>query len=124
VRLVIGDRVVAKALVKAIWTDDEQLSALIDRSVAHYTGQAELADNVRLGLEALRTGDETAATNHLGRAVSIATRSGNVDTLALLERVAVIEDARSGKVRLRDRVDPADEMLLETRSERTVPARA
>jgi hypothetical protein len=124
VRLVVGDRVVAKALVKAIWTDDEQLSALMDRSVAHYTGQAELADNVRLGLEALRAGDESAATNHLGRAVRIAMRSGNVDTLALLEQVAVIEDERDGKVRLRDRVDPADEMLLETRSERTVPARA
>src|SRR5262249_22494405 len=114
--------VVSKALVKAIWTDDEQLSAPIDRSVAHFTGQAELADDIRLGLEALRAGEESVATKRIGNAVRIATRSGNAETLALLERLAII-DARNGRVRLRDKIDRADEMLLETRSERTVPAR-
>jgi hypothetical protein len=123
VGLVVGDRVVSKALVKAIWTDDVQLSTPIDRSVAHFSGQAELADNIRLGLEALRRGEESVATKRIGDAVKIAARSGNAETLALLERVAVIDDARNGKVRPREKVDRADEMLLDTRSERTVPAR-
>src|SRR5271165_6432087 len=34
---------VAEARILAVWTDDDTKSAKIDRTVAHYTGQAELA---------------------------------------------------------------------------------
>ena len=38
--------------VLAAWTDDDSQSAVIDPSVAHYTGQAELASAIRDGLKA------------------------------------------------------------------------
>jgi hypothetical protein len=40
--------------------------------------------------------------------------------LRLLEQVVEVEDAGSGTVRLRERVDQADEMALDTRSTRSV----
>ena len=45
--------------------------------VAHYTGQAELAQVIQEGLEARKQGDEETATAKLGRAVALAEQSGN-----------------------------------------------
>jgi hypothetical protein len=40
--VVVNDQVVAKALVKATWSQDANLTTRIDPAVAHYTGQANL----------------------------------------------------------------------------------
>ncbi len=120
VSLVEGDTVLGQGLVKAIWTDDQALSTRINREVAHYTGQAELADAIQDGLEARKAGDEATATMKLGRAVALAAASGNDGTMKLLEGVVEVEDPATGTVRLKREVAAADEMALDTRSTKTV----
>ncbi len=120
VSLIEGDQVLSEGRVLAVWTEDERLSTRINREVAHYTGQAELAESIQEGLEARSAGDEATATFKLGRAVALAQASGNEASLKLLEAVVDIDDAASGTVRLRQDVDDADEMALDTRSTRTV----
>jgi von Willebrand factor type A C-terminal domain len=109
--------------VRAVWTDDDALSTRINRQVAHYTGQQELADAIDVGLEARRSGDDDTAVVKLGRAVQIAAESGNAEMASLLASVVDVEDAATGRVRLRSRVEAADEMMLETRSTRTTRVR-
>lgn len=118
-----SSEVLGQGLVKAIWTDDTGLSTRISRQVAHFTGQAELAEAIQEGLAARRAGDERTATARLGRAVALAAESGNDGTARLLERVVDVVDAPSGTVRLRGSVDKADEMTLDTRSTKTVRVR-
>jgi hypothetical protein len=118
--LVVEGQVVAQGLVRAIWTEDAELSTRINPEVAHYTGQAELAEVIQEGLEARRAGDEATATFKLGRAVQLASDSGNDGTLQLLGRVLEIDDAPTGTVRLKRHVEEVDEMSLDTRSTRTV----
>jgi len=120
VSLVVGSAVQGQGLVRAIWTDDEALSTRINANVAHYTGQAELAQAIQDGLEARKQGDEELATAKLGRAVKLAAESGNDDTARLLAKVVDVVDAATGTVRLKKKVDDADEMALDTRSTRTV----
>jgi von Willebrand factor type A C-terminal domain/von Willebrand factor type A domain len=120
VTLLEGDEALGQALLRAIWTDDRQLSTRISREVAHYTGQAELAECIQEGLEARKTGDPATATFKLGRAVQLAAASGNDGTLKLLEAVVDVEDAATGTVRLRGDVAIVDEMSLDTRSTATV----
>jgi von Willebrand factor type A C-terminal domain/von Willebrand factor type A domain len=115
-----GMDVQAQCLVRAVWTDDTALSTRINRQVAHYTGQAELADAIQAGLEARKAGDERTATVKLGRAAQLAHESGNSATTELLQTVVDIDDPVTGTVRLRRRVDAADEMALDTRSTKTV----
>ena len=115
--------VLAHGLVRAIWTDDEELSTQINSHVAHYTGQAELAEAIQDGLEARKRGDEETATAKLGRAVALAEESGNIGTAKLLAKVVDVVDAATGTVRLKKTVDDADEMALDTRSTRTVRTR-
>ncbi len=117
------EQVLGQGLVKAIWTEDTALSTQISRGVAHYTGQAELADAIQEGLAARKAGDEVTATARLGRAVALAAASGNEGTARLLERVVDVVDAPSGTVRLRAAVADVDEMTLDTRSTRTVRVR-
>jgi len=117
--LVVDGQAVSQALIKAVWTDDEQLSTRINREVAHYSGQAELAELIQEGLEARKAGDEGTAGLKLGRAVQLAGESGNDATMRLLEGVVEVEDVATGTVRLRQDVDDADEMALDTRSTKT-----
>ena len=120
VSLVVDGQPVSQALVKAIWTDDEALSARISPQVAHYTGQAELASAIAEGLEARKAGDDDTATVKLGRAVQLAHESGNEGTVKLLQKVVEVDDAATGTVRLKRGVAAVDEMALDTRSTRTV----
>jgi hypothetical protein len=120
VMLVEGDEVLGQGLIKAILTDDQRLSTQINREVAHYTGQAELAECIQDGLEARKAGDVATATLKLGRAVRLASQSGNEGTLKLLSAVVEVEDAAAGTVRLRREVADVDEMALDTRSTKTV----
>jgi len=118
-----GPRTFGKGLVRAIWTDDEEMSTRINRHVAHYTGQAELAQAIQDGLEARKAGNEDTAAARLGRAVALAHESGNEETSRLLAKVADVIDPAAGTVRLRASITDADEMALNTRSSKTVRAR-
>jgi hypothetical protein len=115
-----GPQILGRGLVRAIWTEDEALSTRISRHVAHYTGQAELAQAIQDGLEARKAGDEDAATARLGRAVALAHESGNQDTANLLANVVDVIDPATGTIRLKARVADADQMALDTRSTKTV----
>ncbi|MFF3620326.1 VWA domain-containing protein [Streptomyces sp. NPDC002467] len=110
----------AQGLVRAVWTDDLAASTAMNPQVAHYTGQAELAQAIQQGLEARKLGDVEGATAKLGRAVQLAGASGNADTAKLLAKVVDVVDAVTGTVRLKAKVADADEMTLETRSTQTV----
>ncbi|MFI5678118.1 vWA domain-containing protein [Streptomyces cellulosae] len=110
----------AQGLVKAVWTDDMVASTSINPQVAHYTGQAELAQAIQQGLDLRKAGDMDGATAKLGRAVQLASASGNADTAKLLAKVVDVVDAATGTVRLKAKVEDADEMTLETRSTKTV----
>jgi hypothetical protein len=120
VSLIEGDETRGQALLRATWTDDRQLSTRINREVAHYTGQAELAECIQEGLEARKHGDLDTATDKLGRAVQLAADSGNDGTMKLLQAVVEVDDAATGTVRLRRDVAVVDEMSLDTRSTTTV----
>jgi hypothetical protein len=111
--------VLGQGLVKATWTDDMVLSTRINPEVAHYTGQAELADAIQEGLEARKSGDIDTATAKLGRAVALATETGNEDTARLLAKVVDIDDPVTGTVRLKAKVSDVDAMTLDTRSTKT-----
>lgn len=110
---------ITEGRILATWTDDEAKSTKIDRRVAHYTGQAELAQTIQEGLEARANGNDHLATAKLGKAVKIAHDSGNEATAKLLRTVVDIEDAPTGTVRLKKGVAKEDEMALETRSTKT-----
>src|SRR5690606_5229648 len=62
----------AQGLVRAVWTDDMAASTSINPQVAHYTGQAELAQVIQQGLDLRKAGDNDGATAKLGRAVQLA----------------------------------------------------
>lgn len=109
---------VSEAMLLGVWTDDEAQSAVIHPAVAHYTGQAELADAIQEGLKARAAGDEAQATKLLGRAVQIAAES-NPETMKLLRKVVQVEDERQGTVKLLKGVKKEDEFALDTRSTKT-----
>ncbi|MBW8485994.1 vWA domain-containing protein [Actinomadura parmotrematis] len=116
-------RVLATANVLAGWTDDPAQSTRMNPRVAHYTGQAELADAIQEGLQARKDGDLDTATARLGRAVQLAGEAGNDAITALLRKVVDVEDAATGTVRLKRNVDKVDEMSLDTQSTKTVRTR-
>ncbi len=111
------------ARILASWTGDEALSARINAQVAHYTGQAELAQTIQEGLEARAKGDVDSATRLLGRAAKLAAESGNDETTSRLKKVVDIVDEREGTVRLKGTVKKADEMDLDLGSTRTSRAK-
>ncbi|GAA2457130.1 VWA domain-containing protein [Actinomadura vinacea] len=116
-------QVLATANVLAQWTDDEAQSTRINARVAHYTGQAELAEVIQEGLQARKDGDLDTATARLGRAVRLADEAGNEAITTLLRKVVDVVDPATGTVRLKKNVDKADEMSLDTRSSKTVRTR-
>jgi len=87
--------------------------------VAHYTGQAELAQVIQDGLAAKAAGDDATATAKLGRAVQLAQATGNDEATSRLRKVVEVEDAGTGRVRLKAKVDKLDEMALDTASTKT-----
>jgi hypothetical protein len=123
VQLAVGAELLTQGLVKAKWSADTNLTAQINPEVAHYTGQAELAQVIQEGLAAKDAGDTATATTKLGRAVQLATESGNAEATAKLRKVVDIGDARTGTVRLKQAVDKADEMALDTASTKTTRIR-
>ena len=118
-QLALGDDIKAQGLVKALWSDDDGLTARINPEVAHYTGQTELAEAIQDGLAAKAAGDDATATAKLGRAVQLAAETGNDEATSKLRKVVDIEEPGTGKVRLRKSVDRLDEMALDTASTKT-----
>ena len=123
VQLAVGAELLTQGLVKAKWSSDTNLTAQINPEVAHYTGQAELAQAIQEGLAAKAAGDEASATAKLGRAAQLAAVTGNVEATAKLRKVVDITDAGAGTVRLKKSVDKADEMALDTASTKTTRIR-
>ena len=119
VQLALGDDVSAQGLVKATWSNDSELTAKIDKQVAHYTGQAELASMIQEGLAAKAAGDDATATTKLGRAVQLAAETGNAEATTRLKKVVDVDDEKEGTVRLKRTVAKADEMALDTASTKT-----
>lgn len=119
VQLAVGEAVVAQGLVKAKWSDDDELTTRINPEVAHYTGQAELAEVIQEGLAAKAAGDDATATTKLGRAVQLAAETGNEEATTRLKKVVDIDNEETGTVRLKRSVEKADEMALDTASTKT-----
>lgn len=113
-----GQRIVAE------WTSDVALSAKIEPNVAHYTGQEELADAIREGLEAKSRGNVDQATVLLGKAAKIAIQTGNEEVTARLQKVVDVIDADSGTVRLKTGATKGAELELDMGGTRTVRRRS
>jgi hypothetical protein len=103
----------------ANWTGEDSLSSRIDDHVAHYTGQGELANAIRDGLEQRERGNEAAATQLLGKAVKIAHASHNAEMTQRLAKVVEVVDPANGTIRLKRDVKKAATMDLELESRTT-----
>ena len=123
VQLVVADQPRTQGMVKAVWSNDDNLTAQINNEVAHYTGQTELAAAIQEGLAAKQAGDLSTATSKLGRAVQLATETGNREATTKLRKVVDVVDPGSGTVRLKRNVSKADEMALDTSSTKTTRTR-
>ena len=123
VQLALGDNVVTQGLVKATWSSNSELTTRIDKQVAHYTGQTELAVMIQEGLAAKAAGDDATATTKLGRAVQLAAETGNDEATSKLRKVVDVENEADGTVRLKRAIDKADEMALDTASTKTTRVR-
>lgn len=123
VQIAVNNDVLTQGLVKAKWSADDSLTARINPEVAHYTGQTELATAIQEGLAAKALGDTATATMRLGRAVQLASQTGNDEATSKLRKVVDVQDADTGTVRLKRAVDRADEMALDTSSTKTTRIR-
>ena len=122
VTLMVGEEAAGQALVRAEWTEDVAKSTKINRRVAEAMGDAELADAIQEGIDALRSGDVETATGRFSRAANLADEQGNEAALERLESV-VDRDPVTGRVNLKPQRDDMDVMILETRSTRTTRRR-
>jgi hypothetical protein len=123
VKVIADGEMISQTLIEAEWTTDVVLSTRINNEVAHYTGRVEQKEAIQQGLAALEVGDKDTATVKLGQATRLADAAGDEETIQLLKGVVEIEDAPTGRVRLRRRIDAADEMTLDTRSTKTIRAK-
>jgi Mg-chelatase subunit ChlD len=106
--------------VLVTWADDDR-STRIEPHVAHYTGQAELAQAIQTGLARREAGDETGATQLLGRAVKIAYESQNDELTSRLRKLVDVIDPAAGTVKPRkaDKVAEMDLLLESTTTKRS-----
>ncbi len=115
-----GGEAVPGGNVTVSWTADAGLTARIDAQVAHYSGQAEKAQAIQEGLEALGRHDEATATLHLGRALHLAEQSGDAETTRRLRQVV---EGDAGTLRIRQGAAKVAVMDLDVGSTRTVRAK-
>lgn len=119
VQIAVGADASAQGLVKAQWSSDDSLTTRIDPAVAAYTGQEELARAIQDGLAAKAMGQDEVATAKLGRAVQLASQTGNEEMTQRLRKVVEIDDPDTGTVRLKKSASKIDEMSLDTASTKT-----
>jgi len=112
-----GERIVAA------WSTDISRTSRINEQVAHYTGQEELAQSIKDGLEAKARGDIDSATVLLGKAAKIAVQSGNEEVTARLKKVVDIVDAEVGTVRLKSNAGKAADLELDMGGTMTIRKR-
>jgi hypothetical protein len=90
------------------WTTDPALSSRLDPKVAHYNAQAELHKATFAGFDAYDAGRLKAAVRAWGKAVQLATASGNTEVLTRLERLVEVIDASQGMVRIKQNLSRED----------------
>jgi von Willebrand factor type A C-terminal domain/von Willebrand factor type A domain len=115
-----GPEVLGQGMIRAIWTNDEDLSTGIEPRVKEAAEQDELARAIQAGLAARRAGDLKTATAKLGRAVALAHEFGREDTARLLARVVDVVDPVTGTIRLKPEVRDVDEMTLDVETTKIV----
>lgn len=97
-----GAEVAEEALVIAgQWTHDPLPPTLIHPMILKYTVQADLGEALTAGGDAYAANDREAAEREWGRAVALATETGNDEILGRLARVVEFVDVEKGIVRLR-----------------------
>lgn len=114
---------VAGPNIVAVWSADDALTTRINSQVAHYTGQAELAESIQEGLEAKARGDIDQATRLLGKAVKIAAETGNDEVTRRLHQVVDVENVQQGTVRIKRTINKEADLALEMGGTRTVRRR-
>jgi hypothetical protein len=119
IKLVVDDEIVSEALIRAVWTDDEAKSTRVNHELAHYTGQVEMAQAIDDAYAAKHVGDVDTATTRFGEAVQLAYEAGDTHKLQGLAAVVEIEDAATGTVRLKQHINPLDDLALEASSVKT-----
>lgn len=119
VSVVHGDDALAQCLVRAVWTDDLAASTTMNRQVAHYTNETEMAEAIQAGISARAAGDEPEATAQLGLAVRLAHEAGREDTAKMLAKVVDVVDERTGTVRLRRQAANIDAEMAAVGSRKT-----
>ncbi|MEU7566764.1 VWA domain-containing protein [Streptomyces fradiae] len=90
------------------WTEDPALSRHTDTQVAHFQLYGRFGQAVAAAAAAYRRGDREAAERHLGEGVRLAHAVGATRPLADFRRLADIEDAATGRLRLRPDLAPID----------------
>lgn len=119
VTLLVGDEPGEQGMIRAIWTEDAALSTKINKKVAAAKGEEELADEIQGVVDSFRVGDVDSATNRAAKAVRMAHEAGNQDVIDRLSKLVDIEDAATGRVKPKGKVDALELMVLETKSTRT-----
>ena len=122
VSILSGDTELARGMITARWSGDTMLSTKLDPKVAHYTGQAELATAIQEGVAAAKSGDTHVATERLGRAMELATESGNEQTARLLAKVVDI-DQDTGRIAMKSQVRSVDLEMADVESVKTITVR-
>ncbi|WP_020666479.1 VWA domain-containing protein [Amycolatopsis nigrescens] len=117
VRMAAGGQESAEQRVRVQWTEDPRLSTQISPQVAHFTGQAEMADLLRDGLAAKAAGDLPRATARLGRARELAEEHGNTEALQHLDQLVELD---RGTVKVRSDMAAVIEEMAKLESKRTI----
>jgi hypothetical protein len=105
---------VAQGLVKALWSSGDTLTTRIDPAVAHYTGQAKLAEAIQEGPRRQGVRRHRPPPPGSGARCSWPPRPATRRPPRGSARFVDIDDAGTGTVRLRRAVDKLDEMALDT----------
>ena len=119
VQLAVGDEVVAQGLVKAKWSDDDELTTRIDPAgrPLHRPDRARRGDPGGPGGQGGRRRGDRDHQARPGRPARRGDRQRGGHRR--LRKVVDIEDVDTGTVRLKRAVDKADEMALDTASTKT-----
>ncbi len=103
-----------------MWSDDDTLTTRIDPAVAHYTGQAELAEAIQDGLAAKAVGRRpTRRPRSSAGPSSSPPRPATTRPRPGCARSSRSTTPDTGTVRLKRSVDKLDEMALDTASTKT-----
>jgi Ca-activated chloride channel family protein len=96
-------------VIRARWTADHALSSVINPVVGHYTKERELRAVMMAGFDAYDAGDLGGAEEQWGRAVALASDTGNEEALRRLGVfVDIVGTPADGVVRAKSTITPED----------------